>query len=155
MSLGKLQLTINEVQKMMDIDGNDEDAKKDLIKLITDALSLEQYVNSIKSSIETILQDKTIDAADISTMILLALQVSNTLPRLLGLKNSVSTSQVKYIIYGSLYFYVKEYKPSFFSESGMTEDIFKLMFLGMWKLVEVKPESVQMMMTEKLSWCCV
>ena len=155
MSLEKLQPTITEVQKMMDIDGKDEAEKKDLTKLITDVLSMEQYVNSIKTSIETILQDKQIDAADISTMILLSLQVSNTLPRLLGLKNSVSTSQVKYIIYGSVYFYVKEYKPTFFSEAGMTEDMFKLMFLGMWKLVEVKPENVQLM-TEKLKLfsCC-
>ena len=154
MSLEKLQPTITEVQKMMDIDGKDEAAKKDLTKLITDALSLEQYVNSIKTTIETILQDKTIDTADISTMILLTLQVSNTLPRLLGLKNSVSTSQVKYIIYGSIYFYVKEYKPTFFTEAGITEDMFKLMFLGMWKLVEVKPESVELIKDKLSSWCC-
>lgn len=154
MSLEKLQPTIIEVQKIMDIDGCDEAAKKDLTKLITDALSMEQYVNSIKTSIETILQDKTIDAADISTMILLSLQVSNTLPKLLGLKKSVSTSQVKYIIYGSVYFYVKEYKPTFFAEAGMTEDMFKLMFLGMWKLVEVKPESVEFINDKLFSWCC-
>jgi hypothetical protein len=149
----KLQPTIDEVHKMMDIDGLDEVAKKDLTKLVTDALSTKQYIDSIKNTIETILQDKKIDTGDISSMILLSLQVSNTLPRLLGLKNAVSTLQVKYIIYGSVYFYIKEYKPTFFAESGLTEDMFKIMFLGMWKLVELTPDSIELI-KEKMSGLC-
>ncbi len=143
MSADALQPILDEVGKLITLDGNDDNVKQTLLKLVSDALSKEQYINSIKSKLDEILKDKTIDASDIPNIMILSIQVNNILPQLLGLTTSIQAAHVKYIVYGSIIYYIKKNKPEFFADAAnMTIDVFRMVFSGMWKLLEINPETI-------------
>jgi len=149
MSLEKLQPIVDEVYQLIILDDTVE--KESLLKLVIEALGKEQYINSIKSTLDEIFADKKIDANDIPNMMLLSIQVNNILPDLLGLTKSITALQVKYIVYGSVYNYIKENKNDFFD--GLSVDAFRIAFSSMWKLIEINPKNL-ILESKKRCGCC-
>lgn len=150
----KLQPVIEEVNQMISLDGLGESTKKELLSIISDALSKKEYVESIKSRLDEILADKKLDASDIPNMMILSIQVNNMLPQLLGLTSSIKSAHVKYIVYGSVYYYIRENKPNFFTEAKIPVEVFRLVFSSMWKLVEFNPDSAILVGQKLCGWCC-
>ena len=136
MSSEKLQLIFDEVKKLIILDGVDPN-HHDLIGLVTQALNSDTYIKSIKETIDEIYKDKKVDVTDIPMLILLTLQIIRSLPRLLRLTKDISLSDVKYVIYSSIVYYIRE-----LDDHGINFDSLRTMFGSLWSLVEINPATI-------------
>jgi hypothetical protein len=150
----KLQLTINQTEKLIVEDGNNQGDKEKLLKLINEALNKKEYIDSIKSTLESILADKKLDISDLSKMMILSIQVNKLLPELVSLLTSLVVSKVKYIVFASIFYYISEYQSDFFEKAGMTIDVFRVLFSSLWNLVEVDPQDVKIKSKKLCLLCC-
>jgi hypothetical protein len=153
MASQKVQQVLDEVRLMMAEDNVDSSVKNGLENLVKKTLSLNTYLNAIKGNLDAILKDKKVDSKDVPKMILLSMQVNRMLPRLLGLSKPLSSLQVKYVIYGTVYFYIADKQDEFFTD-GMTVELFRSFFSAAWELVEFDPKELIGAVKGMCASCC-
>lgn len=132
---------ISEINELMLLDDYDTSKKEESLNLINRVLNVKTYFESIKNDFDKILEDKKIDSKDISKMMIVMIKLNNLLPKLLNLKEKISIDKMKYIFYATIYFYIIQYQPEFFSALQLDE--FRLLYSNLWNLVEIDPETVK------------
>jgi len=141
-----------ELSELATLDGLTVAEKDDAMHLVMKLLSISKFFDLVKADLDKIFADGKVDSNDIPRIITLMLKLNNNLPRLLNLKHKLSMSQVKYVVYGSLLYYIFNYQPSFFN-GELNVDAFRLLFTNLWSLVEIDPNTIQDL-KEALSGCC-
>jgi hypothetical protein len=139
----------DELSELMLIDGF---AGKDKVtSLIRQIFSTKTYIEIVKKDLDKILEDKKIDQNDIPKIMILILKAKNIIPNVTNIKETISTDQMKYIVYATMYTYLKQYCADIFKE--MQPEAFRLLFSSMWDLVKINPETINLI-KEKIGGCC-
>jgi hypothetical protein len=146
-----MKAVISEVRKMMVSDLLEDDVKQDILAFVEKALSLKGFVDSVSDDLDAILADKKIDQKDVPKMIMIVLKVNKSLPRLLKLKEQVPMSTLKYLLLGTIYYYIARKQNELFD--SIKNEEFRMMFSTLWQLVEYKPPSLEQVV-EKVSGIC-
>merc|ERR1711862_807782 len=125
---------------MMASDLLDEDVKQDILALVKTVLGMKEYIEIVSVDLDAILADKKIDHNDIPRMIMVILKLNKILPRLLKLKNQISMTSLKYLLFGTIYHYVSRKKMELFEQTKNEE--FRMIYSTLWQLVEFQPPTV-------------
>lgn len=140
-----------EVRKMMATDLLDENKKQEILNFVKNVLGMKEYIDLVNSDLNAILADKKIDQNDIPRMILVVLKLHSALPSLMKLKNQISIQTLKYLFFGTIYYYVSNKKTELFDV--IKSDEFRLIFTTLWQLVEFQPPGLTEII-DKFSCCC-
>lgn len=113
---------------------------------------MKEYIDLVSVDLDAILADKKIDHNDIPRMIMVVLKLNKALPKLLNLKNHMSLGTLKYLLFGTTYYYVLRKQKDLFEL--IKNDEFRVLFSTLWHLVEFQPPSLSEVVKKCSLFCC-
>ena len=143
---------IDEVQQMMNSDVCDQAMQTKILKIFNTVLNSETYIETIKNSCANIQKDSDNISKYVVDILLSAITLNTQLPTIVSLPNSVSSTMMKYIIYGSLYFFIVQFNPDFLHEISILS--LRSLFSSSWTLVSIDPATIKAMKNKCFGMCC-
>lgn len=121
---------------------------------IKQLVSIESYITFLDSHLKSVITTNKIDSAFIAPkIILLCIDIRKKISTFLNdTEKNITDNELKYLLYGSLYYYIITYQPEYFNETNTISD-FRDTYDKLWDLVSIGI-TIEEDSKAVCCWCC-